>query len=471
MTTTVQPSEATEANPPEGKPIGLAISTALVAGTIIGSGIFTLPAAMAEIGWIAIVGFGISSAGAMLLAMVFAYASRRHPAAGGPYAYAREGFGDFMGFQTAWNYWIGAWVGVAAISVSAVGYLGELIPGINDSRVLQIVIAIGLVAVLTFVATRGLAAGGSLSLVLMVLKVVPLLIIGTLGFAAFDSANLGEANTSGMSMLDAIGLAVTLTLFAYIGVESASIPGQAVKNPQRTIPRATLIGTGLAAAVYLLSTVAVFGAVPNERLAASAAPFADAARVMFGDWAGPAIALVAVISCLGAMNGLILLSGQMPLAAAKDRLAPEIFGRLNAASAPAWGLVISGILAGGMTYFGFGDGGLVAVYTKLLLISTLATLLPYLMVAAAELRYLIVDGNPSAPDMSRAGIKIVVTSLSVLYSLWAMSRAGTEEVYLGFMLFLVGIPVFVLILKMLKRHGTEAGVQSEDPQAPASSGR
>ncbi len=440
---------------PEGqtsgaRPIGLGITTALVAGTIIGSGIFTLPAALADLGWIAMVGFAISSAGAMLLALVFAYASNRHPAAGGPYAYAREGFGDFMGFQTAWNYWIGAWVGVAAIGVSAVGYLGELVPGLQDNRWAQIGTAVALVAILTLVATRGLAAGGSLSFVLMILKVVPLLIIGTLGFLAFDAANLGPANTSDGSLLNAIGLSVALTLFAYIGVEAASIPGQAVKNPKKTIPRATLIGTGLAAVVYLLSTMAVFGALPNSTLARSAAPFSDAARVMFGDWAGPAISVVAVISCLGAMNGLILLAGQMPMAAAKDRLAPAAFGKLNRNSAPAIGLTISGVLAAGMTYFGFGDGDLVEIYTKLLLISTLATLLPYLMVSAAELRFLIVDRAPGT-RIAGLGVKVTVTSLAVAYSLWAMSQAGTEEVYLGFMLFLVGVPLFVLVLRKLRQ--------------------
>lgn len=448
MSTTIEePTSTAPEDAPGGKPIGLGISTALVAGTIIGSGIFTLPAALAAIGPISILGFVVSSIGAMLLALVFSYVARRFPAAGGPYAYAREGFGDFMGFQTVWNYWIGAWVGVAAISVSAVGYLGSLVPALSENRFAQIAVAVTLVMVLTYVATRGLAAGGSLSFVLMILKVVPLLIIGTVGFVAFDAANLGPANLTGSSTMTAIGAAVTLTLFAYIGVESASIPGQAVKNPTVTIPRATLIGTGLAAVVYLLSTVAVFGALPNAQLAASEAPFADAAEAMFGGWAGPAIAVVAVISCIGAMNGLILLAGQMPLAAAKEKLAPKAFGLTNKNAAPAVGLFISGGLAAVMTYFGFGEGGLVEVYTKLLLISTLATLLPYLMVAAAELRYLIVDRQPG--PAAGVGLKILVTSLSVLYSIWAMSQAGTEEVYLGFMLFLVGVPLFVVVLRMV----------------------
>lgn len=464
MSTPSQGSAPAQGSAPQGKPIGLAISTALVAGTIIGSGIFTLPAALAEIGPIAILGFVVSSIGALLLAMVFAFAARRHPAAGGPYAYAREGFGNFMGFQTVWNYWIGAWVGVAAIGVSAVGYLGELIPAVDDSRVVEMVVAAGLVALLTFVATRGLATGGTLSLVLMVLKVVPLLIVGTLGFKAFNSANFGAANLTGESMIDAVGMAVTLTLFAYIGVESASIPGQAVKDADRTIPRATLIGTGIAAVVYLASTVAVFGAVPHDQLAASEAPFADAARIMFGDWAAPAISVVAIISCVGAMEGLILLAGQMPLAAARDRLAPEIFGRLNSRSAPAIGLIISGVLAGLMTITGFGEGGLVEVYTKLLVISTLATLLPYLMVGAAELRWLIVDRQPG--QATRVGLKVLVASLSVAYSIWAMSQAGVDEVYLGFMLFLVGVPLYVLVLRSF-RNRRGAPTSPDEPAQPA----
>lgn len=143
------------------------------------------------------------------------------------------------------------------------------------------------------------------------------------------------------------------TLFSFIGVEAATIPAGDVHEPDKTIPRATVIGTLAAAAVYLLSTTAVFGAVPQSELATTDAAFSLAAQNMFGDWAGNAVAVVAVISCLGAMNGLLLLSGQIPMAAEFDGLAPKLFGKLNLKHAPGTGLVISGVLAAGILTLSF----------------------------------------------------------------------------------------------------------------------
>ncbi len=204
------------------------------------------------------------------------------------------------------------------------------------------------------------------------------------------------------------------------------------------------IGTVLAAAVYLLSTTAVFGAVPNEELAASSAPFAVAAQAMFGDWAGPVVSLVAVISCLGAMNGLILLSGQVPMAAEFDGLAPRLFGNRNRFRAPWTGLIVSGLLAAGFTTLNFTEGDLVAVYAQLLLISTVTTMVPYAFSAAAEMKWLLIDrGSLKVTHFARA---MTVAVLALAYTIFAFYGAGETEVYWGFLLILVGIPIYVLIL-------------------------
>jgi basic amino acid/polyamine antiporter, APA family len=420
--------------------------TALVTGTIIGSGIFTLPAALAAYGPISMWGFAITAGGALALALVFAMLTQRNPQSGGPYAYAKEGFGDFIGFQTAWNYWIGAWAGVGAISVSMVGYLGQVVPGLDSNRPAQMLVAVGTIAFFVWVNDRGVQAGGIASLVLTILKVVPLIAVGTLGFLAFNAANLSPANVSGDSNLTAIVAATTLTLFAFIGIEAASIPAQAVHEPKKTIPRATMIGTLLAAAVYLASTMAVFGALSNEELRSSDAPFSTAASQMFGDWAGPTFAVVAVISCLGALNGLLLLAGQVPLAAAVDRLAPSSFGRLNARNAPWLGLLISGGLAAGLTVLNFsGSAGVVEAYQKLLLISTLTTLFPYLFTAGAQLKWLLADRH-SVP-VSHFARNLVITLLALAYSIFAVMGAGFDVVYWGFVLVMIGVPLYVLILR------------------------
>lgn len=420
--------------------------TALVTGTIIGSGIFTLPAALAEYGSITLVGFAITAFGSLMIALVFAMLSRRTPAAGGPYAYARDGFGEFIGFQTGWNYWIGAWAGVGAIGVSMIGYLGELIPGLSDNRLAQILVAVAVVAAFVWINDRGVQAGGLATLVLTILKVVPLVLVATLGMLSFQIDNLSPAVTADTSAFAAITAAITLTLFAFIGVEAASIPAQEVHDPTRTIPRATVYGTLLSAAVYLLSTTAVFAALPNDVLRNSDAPFSEAARVMFGDWAGPAFAVVAVISCLGAMNGLLLLSAQVPLAAANDGMAPSVFGRLNARRAPTLGLLISGVLAAALVVFNFsGSSGVVQVYQQLLLISTLATLFPYIFTAGAQMKWLIADRH--AVPVAHFARNLVITLLALAYSIVAVMGAGVEPVYWGFVLVLLGVPLYVLLLR------------------------
>lgn len=445
-----------EAGPTKG--LTVAPATALVTGTIIGSGIFTLPAALAEYGPISLVGFALTSAGAVLLALVFAALARRTPDVGGPYAFARHGFGDFVGFQAAWTYWVGAWAGVAAISVSMVGYLGDLIPAVAENRLVGVLCAVGAIGILTLVNIRGVVTGGMLSLVLTILKIVPLLLIGTFGFLVFSSADLGAFNSSGLPPLEVIATVMALTLFSFIGIESATIPAGDVHQPEKTIPRATVIGTVLAAAVYLLSTTAVFGAVPNEELAASEAPFSVAARAMFGDWAGPAVSVVAVISCLGAMNGLLLLSGQVPMAAEIDGLAPRLFGRVNRYHAPWTGLLVAGGLAALFTAMNFTGGNLVSVYAQLLLISTVTTLVPYAFSAGAQVKYLLIDrGTIPVAHLARS---LTIAFLALAYTLMAFYGAGETEMYWGFLLILGGIPIYVLILwDRTKRHQEDAPAQ------------
>ena len=195
----------------------------------------------------------------LVLALVFASLARRTPDVGGPYAFSRQGFGDFIGFQSAWTYWIGAWVGVGAIASSFLVYLKVLVPALEDQVGVQILVAVIIIGLLTLTNTRGVVAGGMLSFVLTILKVVPLLLIGTLGFIAFDAANLGPWNATGGGFfdIDVLTQVMAFTVFAFIGVEAATIPAGDVHEPDKTIPRATLMGTSAAALVYLLSTTAV----------------------------------------------------------------------------------------------------------------------------------------------------------------------------------------------------------------------
>ncbi len=428
------------------KPKGLTLwpATALVTGTIIGAGIFTQPSWLAQYGPISLLGFAITAFGSLMLALVFSSLARRTPDVGGPYAFSRQGFGDFVGFQSAWTYWIGAWVGVGAIASSMVVYLGVLIPAVVENRLLSIAVAVGVIAVLTFLNTRGVVTGGLVSLVLTILKIVPLLLIGTLGFLAFDTSNLGPFNASSLPPLEVITAVMAYTLFSFIGVEAATIPAGDVYEPDKTIPRATVIGTTAAAAVYLLSTTAVFGAVEQSELASSNAAFSVAASNMFGSWAGDAVAAVAVVSCLGAMNGLLLLSGQIPMAAEFDGLAPKVFGRLNIKHAPSTGLMISGVLAAGILALSFSGGGLGDAVAQLVLVSAVATMVSYAFSAGAEIKWLALDrGKIPVAHFAR---KMTIAVLALVFTIFAFYGGGVQEIYWLWMLIVLGVPLYIYIL-------------------------
>ena len=197
---------------------------------------------------------------------MFASLSRRMPADGGPYAYARVAFGNLVGFSNAWLYWITTWGGNAAIATGWVLYVETFI---NKGQATWATIALTLAGiwVATAINLRGVRSMGTIQLWTSILKFVPLLFIATVGLFFIDTANFAVWNLSGQGVWQAIGGAMALCLFSYIGVESASVAAAKVRDPQRNVPRATILGTLMAAGVYLLSLVAVFGIIPNARAA------------------------------------------------------------------------------------------------------------------------------------------------------------------------------------------------------------
>ena len=274
--------------------LGLPTATALVVGNMIGSGIFLLPASLAAValatGSGSLLAWALTGIGAMLLAAVFATLGRAYPKTGGPYAYAHRAFGDFVGFQTAWGYWIAAWAGNAAIAIAFTGYLTVFWPSLADSNVAMAAVTIGLVWLLTLVNIAGVRETGVVQLVTTVLKFVPLALVGIIGlfflnadhFTPFAPNGLG----TGDGMWGGITAAAALTLWAFIGLESATVPAEEVKDPERTIPRATILGTLVTTVVYILATVAIIGVLPLGQLAESTSPFAAAASEMFGGHVG-----------------------------------------------------------------------------------------------------------------------------------------------------------------------------------------
>ena len=427
------------ASGPARRKLGLLMATALVVGNMIGSGVFLLPSSLGAYGAISLVGWGFTSAGAFLVAITFARLARAHPRAGGPYAYTRAAFGDFPAFLVAWGYWLSICAGNAAIAVAMVGYLGFFSPALGASPALAAAVAVAAVWVLTWVNARGVREAGGVQLVTTALKLLPLLAIGALGLTFLHPANFVPFNVSGRSGLSAISATATLTLWAFLGLESATIPAAEVERPERTIPRATLLGTAAAALVYIAGTAAVMGVMRPATLAASTAPFADAASLMWGPWAAKVVAAGAVVSCFGALNGWILLQGQLPLAAAVDGVLPRVFGRLSPRGTPAAGLVISSVIVTLVVATNYARG-LVVEFTFIILLSTLTTLVPYAFSTMAFVVLRVREGGRPAGGM-RAG-PLIVALLAFGYAVWAIAGIGWEALCWGLLLLLAGLPAY-----------------------------
>jgi len=321
-------------------------STALVVGNMIGSGIFLLPATLAIYGGISLIGWVCSSIGAILLAVVFGNFARIAPkVSGGPYAYTRINLGDFPAYLVAWSYWISIWCTNAAIAVALVSYLSVFFPLLAESTVAAILTGLSMIWLLTWVNSKPIRTVGFVQLVTTILKITPLVLIGLIGIFYVQADNFPAFNLSLETNWSAITITTMLTFFAFLGMECASIPSSSIKNPETTVRRATIVGTIVTTLIYLLSTTALMGIMPAEMLAKSNAPFADAAALFWGESARYIVAAGAVISTFGALNGWILIQGQIPLAAARDELFPKVFGRVNFNGSPITGIIISSILA------------------------------------------------------------------------------------------------------------------------------
>lgn len=419
--------------------IGLVASTALVVGNMIGSGIFLLPATLAVYGGISLFGWVGSSLGAIALALLFSRLSKLIPnAPGGPYAYTRSALGDFPAFLVAWGYWISIWCTNAAIAVTFVSYLTVFFPSLAHNPLLSIITGLSAVWFLTWINTRGVKEASRVQVITTILKLTPLLVIALVGLFYIDVHNFTPLNVSADSDFSAITATATLTLFAFLGLESATVPAGNIRDPEKTISQATIIGTLITIFVYVIGSAVVIGMIPSAELKESHAPFADAAALIWGDSARYWVAAGAIISTFGALNGWILLQGQMPMAAARDRLFPEIFKKENNKGTPSLGIIISSVLISALMMMNF-TKGLTDTFTFMILLTTVAVLVPYLFSAASYGVMMLQNKLWKKNHVSQ----ILLAIIAFLFSLWAVAGSGKETVYWGFLAILSGLPFYV----------------------------
>jgi len=451
MTATPDQAPEASASPSSSAPrLGLSVAIALIMGSIIGVGIFNLPTSLASYGPISLISMGLTTVGAIALALLFAALSRRLPADGGPYAYSRVAFGNRLGFANAWSYWITAWAGNAAIAVGWVLYVEVFInKGHNRlGSVLLVLVGLWIPAAINLSGVKNM---GSVQVVTTILKFLGLAFMSTVGLFYISSANFTPWNVSGESAIAAIGGAMAIALFSYLGVEVAAVAAAKVRDPDRNVPKATLFGTLATAVVYMLSLTAMFGILPTSELAKSTAPFSDAVNSMFGGtWAGNIMAVVVIISGFGALNGWTMICAEMPLAAAKDGLFPDRFKIMSRAGVPAFGVIASTVLASIAMIINYAGSSGATVFTTLVLMTGITAAIPYGFSALAQLKWRMMDHRELETPRFARDMVVAILSLafSILFIWYSRNTGHSFWVYWApfFMAggaLLLGIPVYV----------------------------
>ena len=439
----MEPTGTTDQHPPGRKApqrvLGFWMCLALVMGNMIGSGVYLLPASLAPYGWNAVFGWMFTVGGALCLAFVFSRLARALPRAGGAYGFVRTGFGPFAAFLVGLTYWMSVWIANAAISIAAVSYLSLFAPGIASVPALPAILAVALVWAVTFINLFGARSAGGFQLVTMVLKLLPL--VAVIVIVMLLAGGAGEADVTAFRQADVSASAITataaLTLWAMLGFESASIPQGKVERPDITIPRATMVGTLLVGLIYIVTCSAIILLLPADQVAGSNAPFADFIERYWGHGPALLIAVFAAISAIGALNGWVLIQGELPLAMARRGSFPRWFGITDKNDTPARGLVLSSVLVSILILMNY-TRTMADLFTFMALLSTAATLVLYLACAAASLRL------TATGEMPRSVSFLIVAGLGLVYALWTFYGAGIEATGWIFVLLALGAPLYFL---------------------------
>ncbi len=434
--------------------MGLTSATGLVLGSIVGTGVFTMPAVMAGAGTMSILVLAVIAVGAMLLAVMFGQLTKRVPNSdGGLYAYSRHEFGDFAGYFVGWCYWIQSWAGNAAIVASWVFYVDALLGLTNPSGMENWGIALlGLwvPAIVNLVGVRQMAWFQNVT---VVLKFLPLLFVGVVGWFFVSSGNFGAFNASGGSLYSGIGIAAGVALFSFIGVEAAAVTAKRVKNPRLNVGRASILGTAASALLYVLVTAAVMGLVAHHTLVKTGSPFVNAFQTMFphSAWAGKFIAAVAVVSGIGALNGWTLIVTETSRAMAQDDLFPRPFAWSDRKGTAWFGILLGTALPSLLMLWRYTSSSGLTVFTYLVDLTVVTVAIPYFFSAVAQLTYLVsrrrrVQGWQLVRDLAIAGV-------SVLFSMWVTFASGYQVVYQALVVMAIGVILYAFLNARRERLG------------------
>jgi basic amino acid/polyamine antiporter, APA family len=411
--------------------MGVWMTSALVVGTMIGSGIFMLPVSLAPLGPNAPIAWIVSSIGALCIAFALARVAR---GGSGIQAYIEKAFGPTIGFLVAWAFWCSNWAAQAAVAIAAASALSRAIPALAGPNAV-VIVAIVCVAFLTAVNAMGARAAGGMSILTVAIKLLPLLaVIAILGFRS-AGAEPFEPLASAPVTIANIASAVALTLFAMTGFENATAPVGKVRNPERTLPLALIGGTLFVALIYLLSSTGVTLLLPAGTVASSPSPYADAVAAMWGEKAATLCALAVAVAAFGSLNGLILGTGELGYSMGLRREMPAFMAKTRGPNTPVAAQIVGSVLTILLVYLA-SSRDTAGLFKFVILLSTSSILFVYLAGVLAAWKI-------SSTVVARAALVV-----ALLFVVFAFYGSGMEADLWGFVLLAIGFVVMHIMRRL-----------------------
>jgi len=434
-------------SPGAGDKLRLGALAALVIGSMVGSGVFSLPQNMAAgAGPLAIlIGWGITAVG--MLALVFVYQSlamRKPELDAGPYAYAKAGFGPFIGFNSAWGYWISAWVGNVSYAVVVFSALSYFFPAFGDGNTWQAVLGASvLVWAVHFLILGGVKQAAVVNTVVTVAKIAPIVLFVLVVALAFKvdifSADFsGKGNASLGTVMDQVKSTMLVTLWVFIGIEGASVYSARAAE-RRDIARATVLGFLTCIILYALVSLLSLGIISQAELGQMKNPsMAGVMAAVVGPWGAVMVNLALVVSVLGAYLSWTMLAAEVPHVAGKDGTMPRFFARENDRKVPVTSLLVTNVL---VQLFLIITLFAQSTYQALFSIASSMILVPYIFSGAYAAKLALTGENYAAGE-NRIG-PMLVGLLATVYGIWLVYAAGLSYLFMCAVLYAPGVVFYI----------------------------
>src|SRR5262245_33502313 len=423
------------------KKMNLIQLTFLVAVNMMGSGIIMLPTNMAKVGAISLLSWGVTALGSMAIAYGFAQAGLFNQRPGGMAAYAEDAYGKDGYFQVFFLYFLSLAIGNVAIAISAVGYLATFFPWLSSTPIATCIGVIALLWLTTVANFGGPSVTGKIGSITVWGVILPVGILSFAGWIWFKSDVFKAAwNPQGLSLGQGIGSSISLTLWAFLGMESAAQNSDAVENPKRDVPLACMFGTLGAAVIYVLSTTVIQGIVPNDELAKSTGPFGLAYEKMFNPAVGKIVMGLAVLACVGSLLGWQFTIAQTGKSAADERMFPKFFSKVNAGGAPIMGMIVLGVVQSLLALSTISPS-LSEQFGVLVNLAVVTNVIPYIIALSALMVMMKAAGVPEGKYRTN----VVIALVAMLYSTYASYASGKDAVLGGTIVMALGFVIWGFI--------------------------